>query len=337
MRSLTLILFVLVTAGVTLIALVTPPQQQAATSAPTATADFSKVNTAVHSAAKLVVTRRDTVTTLDKTAEGWGLADKSDYPVPDGTIQPILSALTDLHSVAPKTSLPKLYSRLELDDPGPGSAAIKIEIFDAKGASLAVLIVGKQHDESNFGGHDASYVRVPGNPQTWLAEPALSMPAQPLDWIDRSIVKIDPARIARITITPASGKPLVMSRQKPDDKFAIEGQPPPTKKDDDPGADTAQTFQSIELDDVQPAAQLANAPIATVTQAETFDGLSVQLEQHQQDGQNWVLVHADGQGKTAGEAAEIAKRTSPWAYRFAGLKAAGGVGSSLTDLKPPAK
>jgi len=251
-------------------------------------------------------------------ADGWTLTDKGGYPVQSSVVQQLLAGMLHLKEVEPKTERPKLYGRLDLDDPttNPSSKAHFIELSDANGASIVKLIVGRRrYEPATAGGGDTIYVRKPDEPRSWSAKPAFDVPGDPLSWIDRKVVDVDNINVKSVTLTATGGKPLVLTHEKAADKFEVKDLPKDAKlKGDNPGSEVASTLRYLDLSDVRPAAQVTAPAVATAEFA-TFDGLTVDVTLSDQDGSTWLTFKAAGTGDAAKAADEITARTKGWAYQ----------------------
>ena len=73
---------------------------------------FPDLTARVNDAASIEVKRSDGVTTLKKTEETWGLAEKSDFPVDMKAVRKCLIGLSQMTTAEEKTADPALYSKL---------------------------------------------------------------------------------------------------------------------------------------------------------------------------------------------------------------------------------
>jgi hypothetical protein len=281
--------------------------------------------------------------TLERKGEGdkasWVVAEKGGYPAEKTKVAQALLGFAELKRVEPKTSRPDLYERLDLDDPGKkGGHARLVEFDDAAGKKLGELVVGKRRPDRLGGGNDGLYVRIPGQAQTWLAQGSVDLPTEAGDWLDPKIVSIEPARIRQVTLTHADGSRLVLKRDKPEDKFAVEGAPADAKiKGDSLLAEPAEVLNALSLSDVKPAAEL-KLPEKGVDKAEwqTFDGLTVTGQTFDQDGKNWLVLEASGTDKASQEAADLNAKTANWVFAVYSYKTTA-MKTKLADLIEPAK
>jgi hypothetical protein len=338
MRMKTLQVLATVTVPVAALAIVLPPPQTAPATRQGSGKLLPGLAAKIGDGATLLVTGPDANVTLRHTGKradaGWVLADKSNYPVPDAKIKPVIDALENLRGLEPKTERTALYARLDLAKPGAGSNAHGLTLNDAHGREIAAVILGRRKEDASGNGHDREYVRLPSRARSWLAEPAITLPAGTLDWIDLSVIDLDPDKIKQITIAKADGGTVTLARAKAGDKLALQNLPPGAKpKSDTPGADIPSDLQGLELMDVTPAVKVTGTPVAKV-HAVTFDGLSADLTLVRQNGQIWATVAASGT-----KSAPITGRTQGWAYQIADAKAVP-LQTALTDLAtlpPPPK
>ncbi len=281
--------------------------------------------------------RQDFAATFDRRGDLWLVAEKGDYPADAGKVRQVVLTLAEMRLIEPKTRLPSLYARLNVEDPGSGKSTL-VTVADRSGKTLARLIVGKQRFDRLGAGNGGLYVRRPGDAQSWLASGAVDLSGNLAGWLDRQIVDIPDRRIAKVTLTQPDGTRLVLSRAKPEAQFAIEGAPADAKpKSDTATGEPAMALDGLNLDDVAPAAKMP-LPKTGVTTASytTFDGLTIDLRLVERDKTDWIAVAATGAGKAAAEAKQIAARVSGWSYAIPSYKAAM-LKTKLADLIEPQK
>jgi hypothetical protein len=252
-----------------------------------------------------------------KPYDGWNLRTKGGYPIDAAKIRPVIDSLATLHGVAAKTENPKLYDRLDVGDPGAGAAKL-VALSDAAGKSMGTIILGKITGQGGGSPTDRIYVRLPKTPQTWLAAPVVPLFNDQLDWLNRSIVDIDPSQVKEVVLTQFGQPPLDFARAKADDKLDLRNVPAGQKaKSDTPGSDVEEAFQGLTLDDVKRADQLTGSQAGSVHLV-TFQGTTVDMALRKDNGQTWLTVTASG-GKAADDSNA---RTKDWAYEISSDKAA---------------
>ncbi len=335
MRIRTLQVLAVVTVPTVALALLLPaPHGDTGTTAPAGGLLLPGLKLHVDTLSRIDITGSDGSLTLSRTpvpkhpADGWTVRDKGGYPVPPATIQPVIDGLVALHGVAPKTQLAKLYGRLELGDAGKGGESHLVALTDAKGDALGSIVLGKQKAASGTGGVPRMYARVPGSVQAWLAAPAITLPAEKMDWVDRTVVDIDADQVREVVLTQPGNPPLDFSRNKAADKLDVRDIPAGRKlKSDTPGSDIQGAFSGLDFDDVKPEAQLSGSNAGSVHLV-TFNGMLIDFALRKDNGQTWATVAATGTADGAKAAQQITARTKGWVYQIPSDRAA----TLLTNL-----
>jgi hypothetical protein len=287
--------------------------------------------------ARVALARQGLAATFRRRGDLWLVAEKGGYPADAGKVRQVVLTLAEMRLIEPKTRLPNLYERLDVEDPGGGKSTL-VSVADQSGKTLARLIVGKQRFDRLGAGNGGVYVRRPGDAQSWLASGALDLSGDLAGWLDRQIVDIPDRRIAKVSLTQTDGTRLVLSRAKPDGQFAIEGAPADAKpKSETATGEPAMALDGLNLDDVAPAAKLPlpKTGVATASYT-TFDGLTIDLRLVERGKTDWIAVEATGSGKAAAEAKQIAARVAGWSYAIPSYKAAM-IKTKLADLIEPQK
>jgi hypothetical protein len=287
--------------------------------------------------ASVGIDRRGLDMTFERRGDDWRVVQKGGYRADSGKVREIVLTLADMRLVEPKMRLPGLYKRLDVEDPGSGGAAL-VSVADASGKPLARLIVGRRSFDRLGEGRAGVYVRKPGDAQSWLARGDLDLSGDLKSWLVRQIVDIPDSRISAVSLTQPDGTRLLLSRAKSATPFAVAGAPKNARfKSDASPNEPAMALESLELDDVAPAAKLPMPGSGVTTAAyTTFDGLTITLRLAEEGKTEWIAVAATGTGKAAAEAKAIEARVSGWRYAIPSDKAAM-IKTKLADLIEPQK
>src|SRR5690349_10307876 len=78
---------------------------------------FADLAPRLQDAARIEIVHQDNTTTIVKHDDIWGLADRGGYRVQPSKLRGMLTALTELRLVEPRTTDPAQFSRLGLEDP----------------------------------------------------------------------------------------------------------------------------------------------------------------------------------------------------------------------------
>src|SRR5690606_11941925 len=113
-----------------------------------------------------------------------------------------------------KTRLPKNYAALELDSPTKeGAKARLVKLTDAKGGTIAEAVLGKTRSEGYGAKRKAgTYVRTPGDPQTWLTNVEISAPLATTEWVKTAVLELDADKIDRVSVEIPGEEPLRIAR-----------------------------------------------------------------------------------------------------------------------------
>lgn len=288
---------------------------------------------------KVVVKRVSGTATFVRQGDGWTVLEKSGYPADTAKINKMLQGLREITYVEPKTAEPNLYKRLNVEDPSADkSQSALVEVYDTQGAELGKLIAGRRRIDELGGGTDGVYVRLPDAARSWLAKGTLDLDSDIAQWLDRRIVDINEKRTKVAVLRQPDGTTLTITRDKPEDKFAVKDVPAGRKlKSDTSAVEPATALQAFDLIDVKAAGDAAfpkdGLDTATYT---TFDGLAVKVEVAKVGETNWARFSATSTGddKIKAEADTLNKRWSPWVYGIAPYKATA-IGSKMEDLLAP--
>ena len=90
-----------------------------------------------------------------------------------------------------KTAKEDRLALLGLTDPKQnGSTSRLIRFLDASGAPIGEIIVGNKKSDAFGASKNGTYVRRPGETQTWLADRAIDGSAQLKDWTKTRVVDV---------------------------------------------------------------------------------------------------------------------------------------------------
>lgn len=277
------------------------------------------------------VTRADYTSTLEsRDRDGkltWSLKELYGYPAPIEIVRAVAAGMAQLRQVEAKTSRPRLYGRIHVDDPKTkGSKGALVELLDGKGAKLAELIVGL--DKGGVLSIGDIYVRRPGEQLSWLARGKVAVPDKQVGWLNQMFVEIDLPRVRESTLFVPGEKPLRVFKNSTDDRdFALEGLARDRELKELFGAeDIARAIQNLAFEDVKRDSDVGIDYAATPRARHiTFDGLIVEVWAKDVAGKQWVAVKARpdpapkdpakvDRAKVAADIAKINGTAGGWAY-----------------------
>ena len=276
--------------------------------------------------AKIELKQGDKTLTLARDKEAWSLADRGGYPAKPEAVRALLVKLAGAELVESKTRNKDRYALLELEDPAAKDAKSRLlRLLDDKGGVIAEAIVGKKRFDAFGGSKSGTYVRKPGDAQTWLSNADLDVSVAVRDWVQADVLDLPAAKIAKVTIEIPGEEPLVIARDAADaTKYALVGMPEGKKLKEGAGIDAiVRAAGNIDLEDVRkPAAAAAPAGDVSVAKIEADGGLAVTLRLRKEGEDTWVSLEATGaDGDAKKTADDITKRTQGWEFKVPAHKA----------------
>lgn len=265
--------------------------------------------------------------TLELKGEAWSLKDRGGYPVQGERVRALLLRLADAELVDRKTRNPDRFALLELEDIGAKDAKSRfLALGDEKARPLAELIVGKRSVEQFGAGKGGTYVRRPGERETWLVNAEIEVNPAVNAWVDTTIFEAQIAQVKQVDIDLGTEKlSILRAAGKPanKDSYALAGGLPDGKKlkSDWTLEDVVNAFARVELEDVRrPVPAAAGAPAPVTATYEMENGGKIVLRVRSEGEARWATIEASGEGDAKAGAEAIAKRAAGWEFRLPGWK-----------------
>lgn len=263
---------------------------------------------------RLAIAIGKNTTTL--TRDGDRFVDASGYPARIDEVRKLVSSLATLTIDEDKTDKPDRYEDIGLADPAADKgAATKVALLDKEGKPLVAIYAGTK-DYTVGGSRGGQYVRLDGNPQTYLVRGSLDMPSVRADWFDARLTDIKPATLSKVTLTDASGATVDFTRAG--DKL-LPAALPNGKAPDEGKANRVTAFlQAFDFSDVrkETPASIANT---TRLRYETTDGLAVTttaVPAADDAGKGWIRIKAEAVNPKAADAAKaINDKTAGYEFK----------------------
>ncbi len=276
--------------------------------------------------AGLVVQQGEKTLKLARSKDGksWSLAERASFPAELDKVRRLLVAMSESELVEAKTKVPSRYELIDLDDPTKKDAKSRlVRLTDADGKSIAEVVLGRTRMDAFGSGKVGTYVRRPGEAQTWLATGEMDPSPSLMAWVKTSILAQDASKFSKVTVKVPGEAPLVAERK--DGKVAFvdlvvpEGQ---KLKREDAADSLMRAAGTLDLEDVKKVdAALAGDDVTTLD-VEGADGLALSIRVRKDGGDHWLTVDATGSSDASKKVAEeIAGRTKGWAYKINPAKA----------------
>jgi len=291
--------------------------------------------------AKIEIVHQGKPLVIERHGDAWGLTDRSLYPVQETKLRGMLTGLTELRLVEPRTADPAQYAVLGVEDPTAkdvSGTSDLLRLVDAKGKPIAALIVGHRRMRTQGNVPDEVYVRRPGAKQSWLAEGSLQVEADPQLWLDRDIMNLDHAQIARV-VSVRGDSQVELDREG--GKLVLKSPEQHPKLDPYKLQDVSRALELLTFEDVHKTDDKAGSPVGHSVFT-TTDGMTITITVFQPpadqsakpEGDRHVLVRfavasqdtGQGTGQDAGQdrskaqAEELEHKLAGWTYQLGAWK-----------------
>jgi hypothetical protein len=146
------------------------------------------------------------VATLLKTPDGWQSEQMDGYSANWPKLQTLLAALATSHVVEIKTDKPQYYARLGVEDiehPDAGGVLVKLGIDDR---STGILVGNQAQNRTG------QYVRIQDAKASAMVDQKIDVSMSPLDWLDTSIIDINPSEVAEVELIHADKQTIFITR-----------------------------------------------------------------------------------------------------------------------------
>lgn len=297
---------------------------------------------------KVTVVAKDGTATMVRSGDGWVLEEKGGYPVDPARVRDLVLGVASARIVEAKTDDRSRLARLDLAAPGVGESRAKLVRIEAGADPLLTVVIGKTKYGLYGAGRGGAYVRRFDEAQAWLVDREIQAPATPLSYIDRSVIDLPAATLARIEL----GEDVVsLARSAPGAPLELADLPAGRAADPEKIDRLAAVVASLQLQDVRKADPAAFAQAPLRARLVTVDGIAAELrilaEGTGEAAQHWatIAVSAAPDPPTAQAAppggapieeriALLRARLDGWAFKIPGYLAER-VGWGMADLLKP--
>lgn len=277
---------------------------------------------ALNDVTEIHLTKGDgTRTTLKKSATDWVVAERA-FPADSGRVRKLLLDLGALNVVEEKTRNHELYPQLGVEDSdSPKAASTLVEVVTP--AKTFAVIVGKPAQGKT------GFVRVAHTEPSLLAQPLISVDADPRRWIDRNVVDIGEQRVKEALVEPATGPAYTATRESAQQSdFKVTPIPKGRELSSSSAAnDVSSAFTALQADDVRRApAAAAAAPGAPAAKSDhavfrAFNGLELDVTGVAEGEHHFIALVARSTAKEAQvEADALNKRFQGWQIEIPAYK-----------------
>jgi len=256
---------------------------------------FAGLGDRINDAYSVEIQTADRTFTIQRTGDGWGVAELKGYPANFDKLKTVLVELSELRYLEPKTADPARFGRLDLRDVTvKGAKSKKVTVKDKAGKVLAEGLIGKRNEDLFGTGKGGVYMRLAGKPESWLVEGDVNTGSGPADWVSKKVIDISSGAMKRLEIRSPKGGHVAVSRKAALDKhFTLEDIPAGKRQRGEWETDQMpKAFENLELIDLKRADEVDFGKGTYAGTFTTFDGLVIKSEAAKLGKQYWVRLSA---------------------------------------------
>lgn len=264
--------------------------------------------------ARVEIEQGDKKLALTRKGNDWVLLDG--FPAMRERVRALLLGIAEADLVEPKTRQPERYALLGLEDPKrPDAASRLVRLYDAKQHKVAELIVGKRRANAFGTNRTGTYVRLPGEAQTWLADTAMEGGVGLRDWIDTLLVVSARPQVNSISLRAPGKDPIDIARGESGD-LMVKDLPAGMKlKYTNSLDDIAEAVANYSFDDVRKAQPAADDKVS-IAVLKLASGAEVTVRMRQDGEFAWASFAAKGDSAEAKSQADaLQARVEGWEFR----------------------
>jgi hypothetical protein len=257
------------------------------------------------------------------------VAADSGYPIKTDAVRDVVASSAELSFQEARTSDPARYGDLGLADPGAKDAGKEV-MFRTAGGELASFVVGNR-DTTVGGPTGGIFIRLKGQPQTFLARGDVRLPAVRSDWFVSFDLDVKRNEIKKVELA-GGGRDGVTASANADKPGELVLADVPEKRN----ADTfkvsrlATLVESFTFQDVRKATKPADDARRMVVDA--GEGLRLVLTAVGDITEGWVQIAAEATSDAAKDKAKlIASKVDGYDFRLPSNQAEI-LGWTVTDL-----
>jgi len=301
---------------------------------------FPELAARVDEAVRIVLERGERRTILERSGEGWHIAEKDGYPARGAEVAELIDTLAALEALYVSSRASPPYARYGLEPEAGPTAGVRVSVEAADRTPLARAVIGHTYSTPRGSRRTSVYVRQADDERVWLADGALQPSADPLEWLDPRLAHVARERVHEVVTVSRGGDRLAVRREPGGElslDASVEGEEPIELE-----AVVAPLLAALEhltFEDVRAAGTLEGHTDGEGAEAvfRTFDGLVLRFSLVDSGDETWVLLdvdvaepvagrQADGTGASPGASESVAevrraaerlrRETAGWAYRL---------------------
>jgi hypothetical protein len=262
-----------------------------------------------------LVVRQDSETMSIERRDAGYVESGSGYPVKGDAVREVVASAIDLRFDESRTSDPGRYGDLGLAEPGSANAGKEIIFRTARG-DLGDIIVGNR--DSTLGGPAGGvFLRLKGQPQSWLVRGSVKLPSGRADWFAPLDLDVGRNQIEKIELAGGGLENVVVktSADKPGE-FTVENVPEKRVTDTAKVSRLTTLLERFSFQDVRKRSKPADESRRMTVDVQ--DGLRLVITVVGEVSEGWVQLSAQATSDAKKDrAGTIAAKVDGFHFRLA--------------------
>ncbi len=266
--------------------------------------------------AKIEISRGENAVQLANQEGTWVLASGEGYPADSAKVRELILAASEAALVERKTAKASRHDILGLKEPSEaGSSARLLRFLDQKDGPLGEIVLGNPATDIFAASKGGTYVRRPGDDQTWLADREITASLSLRDWVQTKLIDFSPSNIKAGRIE-TDGEPGFDIKRTADGKYHELTAMPAGKKLKYVNSvdELVEAASLIEFRKVRKAGKADSLPLKGRVTLETETGLKPVIEFRADSKEAWVRITATGPDAAKSEIDALTQRTAGWEF-----------------------
>lgn len=240
----------------------------------------------------------------------------SRYPAKAEAFRDLVTGAATLAFEEAKTADPARHADLGLAEPGQGDkSGREITIRNAKGDTVAAFIVGNR-DTTVGGARGGVYLRMPQQPQTWLARGEVRVPAPHTAWFEINLINVGKDALARLELRDGGRDALTMVAPTKGADIALEGAPEGRAPDTGKVMRLSFMVDPVSFQDVRKPTK-EPAPDARKLIVTGHNGLRITMTSVGDVAEGWVRIATEATTEESkAQAAELAPKIDGFEFKL---------------------
>lgn len=269
---------------------------------------------------RVVIEQGGTEANIVQSGDTWLIESNDGYPASPEKVLTFVNAIATAELIEEKTAIEDRYGKLDVEKPGKGNAARMVRLEDKDGDVLTKLIVGKTRFGQTGVSAEGTYVRRPGDKQSWLANKRIVGGTALRDWAAPRVFELKTETVASAVVEIPGDKRYEITRADDGKTHELKTIPEGKKVRYINVVDNIiEAASFLDLENVRKSTDAKGGEAGTIT-LELDSGLKLAMSIRREKDGAWIKLDATGEGDAKAAADDIMSRAKGWEFQVQPVK-----------------